>query len=362
MKKLLLLTLGVAAATGSFAQKHAATFRAGEIANKNVFSASANPLAKTTGDGDTLLLPANISSTDTLGQYFYNNDSGYVFGSNGFGDKGFAELFAVDGTDSMVQVLGGIAIMGGTYNPAANNTVTFSAWGIGQSAPVAGTNYMTSGLPSGSLASVTVPVNMLGINTGGSSQDSGVEFMFPTPTSNVSAFFLGYELNYSWNALNGDTIGIYSNLDGERTSSPGYINGSDTIILDQTAVEDANGNWNDGYFFTGYYNDLYIAPIVLVHYTGVTNVSSKGLSFYGNYPNPANNSTNIQFGLTNASDVTITVTDMAGRTVNTIAQSKMDAGNHVVNLNTSNLAAGDYIYMISTSNGAHMASKLTVVK
>ena len=91
-------------------------------------------------------------------------------------------------------------------------------------------------------------------------------------------------------------------------------------------------------------------------------MTKNGITFYGNFPNPAVNNTNIQFSIATATHVTITITDMAGRTINTIQQNNLTAGQHIVPVNTRDLSAGDYLYIIRTANGSGMASKMTISK
>ncbi|MGB0345845.1 MAG: carbohydrate binding domain-containing protein [Balneolaceae bacterium] len=70
-----------------------------------------------------------------------------------------------------------------------------------------------------------------------------------------------------------------------------------------------------------------------------------------NYPNPFNPSTNIQFTLPAASDVTLEVFNMLGQRVATLLQGeKMTAGSHTQKFDASNLASGMYVYRISAAN------------
>jgi hypothetical protein len=70
-----------------------------------------------------------------------------------------------------------------------------------------------------------------------------------------------------------------------------------------------------------------------------------------NYPNPFNPSTNIQFTLPAASDVTLEVFNMLGQKVATLLQGeKMTAGSHTQKFDASNLASGMYVYRISAAN------------
>lgn len=67
----------------------------------------------------------------------------------------------------------------------------------------------------------------------------------------------------------------------------------------------------------------------------------------GNYPNPFNPSTNIQFDLPETADVSIRVLDMLGREVLSVPTQTMDAGsNRSVQISASSLASGIYLYRV----------------
>jgi hypothetical protein len=77
----------------------------------------------------------------------------------------------------------------------------------------------------------------------------------------------------------------------------------------------------------------------------------------GNYPNPFNPTTTIQFDLPQSADVEVQVIDMVGRMVMTLPAQNMSAGtNRSVQLNASQLASGSYFYRVI----ARMESKTFV--
>jgi endo-1,4-beta-xylanase len=74
-----------------------------------------------------------------------------------------------------------------------------------------------------------------------------------------------------------------------------------------------------------------------------------------NYPNPFADATQIDFTLTNASDVSLQVFDLVGNLVATLVDEKMDAGNHQVKWDATNnrgskIANGTYIYRLVTGD------------
>lgn len=79
------------------------------------------------------------------------------------------------------------------------------------------------------------------------------------------------------------------------------------------------------------------------------------------FPNPAVNEATVSFELTNTSDVTVTVTDLAGKTVYTNNLGNTIAGKHNVEINTAALAGGIYTVNFSANNSV-VTKKLVVKK
>ena len=67
-----------------------------------------------------------------------------------------------------------------------------------------------------------------------------------------------------------------------------------------------------------------------------------------NYPNPFNPTTNIEFTLNRASDVTLEVFNITGQKVATLVQDRMPAGSHQQRFDASGLASGIYMYRLTT--------------
>ena len=70
----------------------------------------------------------------------------------------------------------------------------------------------------------------------------------------------------------------------------------------------------------------------------------------GNYPNPFNPTTTIQFGLHEQSQARIVLYDLLGRVVDVVLDDMMSSGWHSVSVDGSGLASGIYIYQLETSN------------
>ena len=73
-----------------------------------------------------------------------------------------------------------------------------------------------------------------------------------------------------------------------------------------------------------------------------------GFTLRGNYPNPFNPSTTIEFDLEVSAEVTLAVFDLVGRQVLTVPAQQVTAGaRQQIHVNASSLASGLYLYRIT---------------
>ena len=322
--------------------------------------------ARTTAAGDTLTLK-HIAPADSL--TIYKLDSGgYVTGTNYWGDKAFAERYDFnDDTGRSMKVIGLVALFSGNITPASAKNITFTVWSEGAKQMISASRYFR-GFPGAVLDTLTVPVTRLGI---GATVDTPKQFFFATPTTDyLTSFFIGYSINYSYTSLGGDTLGLASTLNGDRSPAVDYslsYNVSafdttlDTFFNVQNAVMQADGKWYDNYAQNdSIRNNLAIYPIVISGSTAsVKGITHNALTLFGAYPNPVTEGANIRFALTRGADVVVRLMDMAGRTVGVVSEGKMSAGAHETYLDMSSMPAGDYIYIVNTSAGDGMGGKIT---
>lgn len=73
------------------------------------------------------------------------------------------------------------------------------------------------------------------------------------------------------------------------------------------------------------------------------------LELQQNYPNPFNPSTNIEFSIPNASEVTLSVFNAIGQHVGTLIDSHLSPGSYSVEWNASGAATGIYFYQLRTA-------------
>ena len=81
----------------------------------------------------------------------------------------------------------------------------------------------------------------------------------------------------------------------------------------------------------------------------------------GNYPNPFNPTTNIQYSVPSNADVRLAVFDMLGREVAVLVNGVRTAGNYSVNFDATNLSSGMYLYRLQSGNFVQ-TQKMMLVK
>jgi hypothetical protein len=144
-----------------------------------------------------------------------------------------------------------------------------------------------------------------------------------------------------------------------------YVGGLPLVLASGTDFEDGLGAFlYDTDAATPEWFLLGGTPMVRlnVHNTvGVGELDAQNITLVQNQPNPFNSQTTIQYTLTEASNVSFTVTDLAGRIVRVIENQNLSAGNHNIVLNAADFAAGAYNYTL-TSNGKSVTKKMFVTK
>lgn len=75
------------------------------------------------------------------------------------------------------------------------------------------------------------------------------------------------------------------------------------------------------------------------------------------YPNPFAGATEIKFNLKNDAEVSVVITDLAGRTVATVPASKMNAGEQTISIDGTNFVAGIYNYTLNV-NGETITKRI----
>jgi hypothetical protein len=174
-----------------------------------------------------------------------------------------------------------------------------------------------------------------------------------TPSGSFS--FAVYNLKFGDSDLYAGTYGhgVYISKDNGSTWIQVGLNSSTIYSLASTDVDVFAGTSGDG---------IWTRPISEIkNISGVTIDLPSVFSLSQNYPNPFNPSTTINYSLSKAGNVKITLYNSLGSKVSDIVNEYKFAGNYSVKFNGSNLPSGMYLYKLESGNYA-AAKKLILLK
>lgn len=78
------------------------------------------------------------------------------------------------------------------------------------------------------------------------------------------------------------------------------------------------------------------------------------------FPNPAKDQTVLYFSLNSSTEVTLSVSNLVGQTIQTTNFGKLSAGDHSLKYDLSNLSAGIYVFAISDGSNRFVRKKFVV--
>jgi hypothetical protein len=147
-----------------------------------------------------------------------------------------------------------------------------------------------------------------------------------------------------------DAADLYDDV---TDADPGMVDVGGSITLWHRVITTDGSRWTAG---AG-------SSITLTRGTVTANEGDADLptefALKGNYPNPFNPTTSIQFDLPETADVAITVTDMLGREVMNIPNQSMQAGSNLaVQLQAGSLSSGLYLYRVTARSASTTYSKV----
>lgn len=314
----------------------------------------------------------SIGGTDTLKNLVNNTltsytwgDTGYVFGPNTYGDRGFAERYDFNANDSSLQILGLVTQFTGSVNVTDTTKVNLKCWAAGHEEMIA-PRLIYNGFPSYCYDTLTVPVTSLGVN---STRDTTKVFLFAQPSAPVNvSFFAGFDFVY--NPGTQSKIGLKSTTSGFRNSPATYLRTDisftgdttiDTIVQVQNAMQFADGSWHDVYTETGLLMNLCVFPIVAVKQpTALPTLHAGNLSLLSVYPNPSSDVINIGFSVVNSTTVTISILDFAGRQVK-FHRSQAVPGSNSQSIDCAGLENGNYIILVRAGENG-IATPIVVMR
>jgi len=107
-------------------------------------------------------------------------------------------------------------------------------------------------------------------------------------------------------------------------------------------------------------NDFPILPIFKAATSNTHEVRPQQAIEVSNYPNPFHGSTTFSFTTESESHVVITLVDLGGRVLQTVADGSFPAGKHRVTYNRGDLRPGNYYYQVKV-NGSTVTRQLVVI-
>ncbi len=126
----------------------------------------------------------------------------------------------------------------------------------------------------------------------------------------------------------------------------------------------ATGGSSEGFSYLWNNNTLglqNLTPIIRMNFDPTLGLKTNDevLNGVSIFPNPATEKATVEFNLANASNVSVEVTDITGKVVETVSLSNVAAGANKADLNTAGYASGMYSVVIK-SNDASVTRKLVV--
>ena len=211
----------------------------------------------------------------------------------------------------------------------------------------------TTNLPSGIVASIPISqeVTITDLDMPGISTPASVEFMegdmtsinvalTTQPSSDVTVTLTGHENTDLMLDLNVLTF-TASNWDQEQTVTLTATEDTDLLDDEVTLTLSASG--------TGYMVS-HTLTVTIQDNMGVATEQTEeaiSLALWGNYPNPLSNSTKIAFDLPEPAQISVTITDLLGRTVKMLPDKSFGVGaGHTLQINTGDLPSGAYFYTL----------------
>jgi hypothetical protein len=271
----------------------------------------------------------NITAADLATPHIYlvgsttPHDSGYLLGTNIYGDLAKAEKYTVGSSGYQLKAIQAYLYVTGTH------TVTFNVWND------------NAGMPGTVIASQTVLLSSLvnGYNT--ITLSTPYTFTATPPTT----FYVGFNIP---SGASGDTIAVASNDGTNGVANAGFEQWSDNSWNAYSSATDYDTNLDNFLFPIGCGAGLG-AGIETNNHLG----SSINL-----FPNPNNGQFTFAVSLTEATNLNFTVINTLGQIV--YAKTENNITNAVLSCDLSHLAKGVYYANITDSNNNRTVKKIII--
>ncbi len=274
-------------------------------------------------------------------QYLYREHyvTGFIAGTNGYGDRGKYQRFDYAGDRFLTAARIYFAVKEVVNSP---DTI----WIVIR-------DKNADGSPGTVLSSVSTTTDKLDTN------GSGNLFFFDNPprfhgsTTVPASLFLGFE----WNPACDDTFAVYADQNGY---------GENAARVWEYIAEGSGWRmypWVDPHQFTRQLDaDLWIVSYLSSSATGLRDLGPllpSGPTLGQNFPNPFNPTTIIPYTLPHNSPVTLAVYNELGQLVAMLLNEIQGAGQHEALFSALSLPSGAYFYRLTT--GGYMVTRRLVV-
>lgn len=333
MKKIYFFSVLMGLASFSIGQKRISTSQAVNVLPLEI-SSSNGAVSRNASDTLTLHLDFN-SSTPTLIRSGTAGDGGFVGGANTYGDIAKAQKFdanyGVTGAGTITELL--LWFGGKEGNGAQSFTPTIWADNNGKPGTVLATG--------ASFTHANMDTNQLAAQLIGNRAAYNISSVFPTgaliPMNGI--FWAGFTFNH--------IVGTYA---GVWTSSDEDFPNAITHTFELWGP--APGTWmpfNNGLGDEETWEiDVAMAIYPVVEFLPVGIKNNNGLTSHGVRPNPAMDKVTVMFSLPSTSNVTLEITDINGKVVETRSVANVSS-TQAIEVNTSNYNNGIYFYSVRTN-------------
>lgn len=283
---------------------------------------------------DTIGYSDFFKSTATL---YESPGSGYASGNNQYGDKAKAQVFIIDSTFILHEVLVWFGVKDAN---SGNSNSKISVKLHNLDGPGTTSVSDINDAPGSVINATDVLVSDISIS----------EFTV-VPYNNLilyGRFVVG--LHFDQLAA-GDTIGMYTTLNGDA-----YVSGHSWEKWSDNTWHTIESAW-------GLNVDFAIWPVIDASSSGIESERFfDGIKMEQNSPNPAKGVTVVQFELEKyTEELSFEIYDATGRKVKEIRRDDLNSGKHQLIINVADLSSGNYYYSIKTDTG-RLTKKMLIAK
>jgi hypothetical protein len=312
------------------------------VAQKNVGTARMMEPMRT--DGSRAIDTVYMSSLDTGNPVLYGveNDGGYIFGTNTYGDKAKVQQFLLDGPAGATEIL---IWFGAKADNSGNPASVVNANLYALDGPGTTTSGASNFAPGTILA--TVPLTLADIDTSSSLTFTVAQF--------PNTVFVGTEFGagFDFSALAaGDSVAAISTTDGEvQFGEFTWEKWSDDDWYTLPAA-----GWGSGTFDA----DMYIFVVIDNEAVSVGeegSMNNSRMSFLNG--NISNGTVLVSYDVVEAGRMNLVVHNSRGQVVTEQAFGTQGVGNYNYTLSTEGWAPGSY-YVTIKNNGRPLTKKLMV--